>query len=281
MNTLSNQQRINSNPVISNAPVKQADLSPHKRRLLLIKNIANRFFSSPTLRFLLNGTTLAGSVAILALSSTLAVSVIAVCITVLASIALVIHSAKNAKKIAYEVTLFAVVILNAFKCHPRTWWDQITPHLYLGAMPLKNFDHHRKLSQLNVQAVLSMTENFEFYTKSLLSVPCTSADWKERNIQHLNLSTKDFRPIPLEILEQGVAFLEQQIRENKRCYVHCKAGKSRSSTTVLAYLLKQKIVPSIDEGLKFLQKKHPFASLSTGKRRILEQYFRKHCTAVV
>lgn len=47
----------------------------------------------------------------------------------------------------------------------------------------------------------------------------------------------DFQVPPLEVLEQGVAELRTVVNKNKVALVHCKAGRGRSASLVLCYLV--------------------------------------------
>lgn len=55
-------------------------------------------------------------------------------------------------------------------------------------------------------------------------------------------------------------------------YIHCQLGISRSVALCLAYLLKERIVMNVDEGMKFIKKKRPIADPNFGFLSQLEDY---------
>ncbi|MCB1136811.1 MAG: hypothetical protein KDK78_11125, partial [Chlamydiia bacterium] len=42
------------------------------------------------------------------------------------------------------------------------YWDQITTFTWLGAMPLENYGHVEKITEIGVKAILSINEEHEF-----------------------------------------------------------------------------------------------------------------------
>lgn len=185
---------------------------------------------------------------------------------------------RKRKKIVYRISLFVTIVFKAIRPNSHPWWHEVAPKLHLGAIPLKNFRHDEKIAnRLGAKAVLSLLEDFEFKTKGIKSKPVNNYDWRRLGVTHLIIPSVDFKPLPLETLEQGVAFLEENIENGVSCYVHCKAGKGRSAAMVVAYLLKKGVVNSVDEGVDYLKKKRPFISIPKHKRHTLEHYYQKHC----
>lgn len=64
-------------------------------------------------------------------------------------------------------------------------------------------------------------------------------EWAEWGVTQLQLSTVDFNNAPSqEMIRRGVAFIEEMNENEKTVYVHCKAGRGRSTTLVACYLMK-------------------------------------------
>ncbi|CAJ0862674.1 6708_t:CDS:2, partial [Entrophospora sp. SA101] len=64
---------------------------------------------------------------------------------------------------------------------------------------------------------------------------------KEEEVEELEISVKDLVEEDVENgLKLAVDFIDQAYNDNTPIYVHCKAGKSRSVTAVLAYLIKSR-----------------------------------------
>jgi protein-tyrosine phosphatase len=54
----------------------------------------------------------------------------------------------------------------------------------------------------------------------------------------VSIPTPDFKPVPKNIIAEGVRAIEDNIGKSK-VYVHCKSGKGRSAVIVLAYVMKK------------------------------------------
>ena len=80
----------------------------------------------------------------------------------------------------------------------------------------------------------------EFYDTTLQFVFVYSGqEWAEWGVMQLHLATVDFNNAPSqEMLRRGVAFIEKMNKNESSVYVHCKAGRGRSTTLVACYLMK-------------------------------------------
>ena len=67
----------------------------------------------------------------------------------------------------------------------------------------------------------------------------TGQEWAEWGVTQLQLATIDFNNAPSqEMLWKGVGFIEKMDKKKNSVYVHCKAGRGRSTTLVACYLMK-------------------------------------------
>jgi hypothetical protein len=82
----------------------------------------------------------------------------------------------------------------------------------------------------------------------------------------------------LEQLCEGVAWLTERLPRGP-VYVHCAAGHGRSATMVIAYLLSQYVVGSVEEGIAFLKARRPGVRLNTCQRAILEAFRLENCSS--
>lgn len=114
------------------------------------------------------------------------------------------------------------------KRHRR--WDRITDHVILGAVPLWRDDvrHLREVEGVTgiVNCCREWDSHLEFYGRL--------------GMRQLHVPTLDFFLPSLEDCRRGVAFIHDRATRGESVYVHCKAGKGRSTTIVLCYLVYHK-----------------------------------------
>ena len=107
----------------------------------------------------------------------------------------------------------------------RRWWDVVDDHVIIGGLPRER--HVIELHRMGVRAVVNL---------------CAEATgptglYEELGIACLRLPTIDFSSPNLRQVEEGIAFIAAQASCDHRTYVHCKAGRGRSATLVLCWLM--------------------------------------------
>ncbi|MCL7047650.1 hypothetical protein MKW94_012585, partial [Papaver nudicaule] len=101
----------------------------------------------------------------------------------------------------------------------------------LGAVPFTT--DVPRLKELGVQGVVTLNEPYETLVPSSL--------YHDHDIDHLVIPTRDYLFAPShEDLCQAVDFIHNNVSSGKKTYVHCKAGRGRSTTVVLCYLVQTK-----------------------------------------
>lgn len=108
----------------------------------------------------------------------------------------------------------------------RNWWDRVDTHCILGAVPLGN-DPDR-LRELGVTGVINMCEEYAGPLQH----------YQRLGIEQLWLPTTDFHHPSKQMVIQGAEFLERHKQQGGQVYVHCKAGRARSATIVLWWLVR-------------------------------------------
>lgn len=181
----------------------------------------------------------------------------------------VLYICKHFKEILFEVSLI-------YTQHTtKHWFDEITPNIVLGALPLH--EHFDAIKNENVNSILSMVDAFELENETFDIIH----GWQGTGLDHKHIETPDFIGVENHKIQEGVEFLEQQIQENKKVYVHCKAGRGRSASVVAAYLLKHGvgkkgsldyIPPNADllEIYTFLKSKRPQVNLNRNQQNAIK-----------
>jgi len=150
-----------------------------------------------------------------------------------------------------------------------TWYSRIDHNLILGAMPFKSMVEELKAE--NVGGVVCCTEEFE--TKAGYNA-MQPEDWGKNDIKFHHIPMQDFvgstsRPN----IQRAVEFIEGVTAEGKTCYVHCKAGRTRSATVATCYLMKKHdYMPNV--AMSVLQTKRPQVLLRSAHWRTVNEYRR-------
>jgi predicted protein tyrosine phosphatase len=120
--------------------------------------------------------------------------------------------------------------------------SQITPQIHLGGQ------HNRRgwktLAARGVTAVVNMRVEYDDLAAGIAPA------------RYLHLPTVDETPPSLAHLEQGVAFVAQEIAAGGVVYVHCASGIGRAATMVAAYLVRQGASP--EQAWARIQEVRPF-----------------------
>lgn len=116
------------------------------------------------------------------------------------------------------------------------WWHNINEHIILGAIPLHNANHLEQLNQEKIGAVLSILEDFEMIPTLYLH-PISAEDWIDNNIKFMQVKVPDGSKVPLGDIKKCISYLSENVENHRKCYVHCKAGRGRSASIVLCYML--------------------------------------------
>lgn len=139
----------------------------------------------------------------------------------------------GARALFYPTLLYNVV-RNKMQSEFR-WWDRIDEYVLLGAVPFPT--DVPRLKALDVGGVVTLNEPYETLVPTSL--------YHDYNIEHLVIPTRDYLFAPSHAdISQAVEFIHGNALCGKTSYVHCKAGRGRSTTIVLCYLVKyKKMVP--------------------------------------
>ncbi len=188
---------------------------------------------------------------------------------------------QHKKEIIYEVSLLAVISLNALFPNTFHWWNKIDEGLYLGAIPLQK---HVDLLQKELQgpiAILSLVEPFELEDQYLLTRATSHAEWQRRGIPVMQIPAVDFTAVPQDHLDQAVQYIYDMQKQGRTVYVHCKAGIERSATAIAAFLLKHgpasgKKFTSVDSVIQFVKTKRAHVKIHKNpSRTTVHEYYQR------
>ncbi|KAL6851761.1 hypothetical protein ACP4OV_020325 [Aristida adscensionis] len=131
-------------------------------------------------------------------------------------------------RVLFYPTLLYNVLRNRFEAEFR-WWDRVDQYILLGAVPFSS--DVPRLKQLGVKGVVTLNEPYETLVPTSL--------YQAHGINHLQIPTRDYLFAPsLEDICRAVDFIHRNEMQGGGTYVHCKAGRGRSTTIVLCYLIK-------------------------------------------
>jgi dual specificity MAP kinase phosphatase len=145
--------------------------------------------------------------------------------------------------------------------------SQITANLFLGSQysPVGL----EKLKALGVTAIVNMREH-DVYEEA-----------RYEGIKYLHLSTVDNTPPSLEILMKGANFVDEEIKNGGKVYIHCRQGLGRGPTMTIAYLIKTGL--TYEDAFTMVKKVRTFINprpAQIARLKELEQFLETHKTKV-
>lgn len=125
---------------------------------------------------------------------------------------------------------------------PLLGFSRITPNIYVG--PQYRTRGKVKLEAHGIDAGVNLRLEYDDAASGLALT------------HYCYLPTVDDTPISLSDLEQGVAFITEQVQAGRKVYIHCAGGIGRAPTMAAAYFISQGMHP--DEALALIRRRRPF-----------------------
>ncbi|KAG6662132.1 hypothetical protein CIPAW_03G221600 [Carya illinoinensis] len=164
-------------------------------------------------------------------------------------------------RILFYPTLLYNVLRNKIEAEFR-WWDEIDQFLLLGAVPFPK--DVPRLKQLGVGGVITLNEPYETLVPTTL--------YHSHEIDHLVIPTRDYLFAPSFVdINRAVDFIHKNALCGISTYVHCKAGRGRSTTIVLCYLVRYKDMTPVD-ALDYVRSRRPRVLLAPSQWKAVEEY---------
>ena len=161
-------------------------------------------------------------------------------------------------RLAARLLFYPTLFYNLALCALRPswqWWNWVDGTVLLGALSMGR--HVPALKSLGVTGVVNTCAE---YAGPL-------AQYEQAGIEQFRVPTTDFTPPTVESIKSSLAFIERHAARGGKVYVHCKAGRGRSATVAICYLIARGLSP--DEAQAKLSRVRPQVMRSLAKRKVV------------
>lgn len=164
-----------------------------------------------------------------------------------------------------RILFYPTLLYNVFRNKIETefrWWDHVDQFVLLGAVPFPK--DVPRLKQLGVGGVITLNEPYETLVPTSL--------YHAHGIDHLVIPTRDYLFAPsFGDINRAVEFIHKNACSGRTTYVHCKAGRGRSTTIVLCYLVEYKHM-SPAAALEYVRSRRPRVLLAPSQWEAVQEY---------
>ena len=108
----------------------------------------------------------------------------------------------------------------------RDWWNVIDDHVVLGAVPFPR--DVLALADMGVRGIVNTCEEYDGPVN----------EYQQFGIEQFHMPTIDFTHPSDDDVDTAIAFIEKHVSAGNKVYVHCKAGRGRSATVAICWLMK-------------------------------------------
>lgn len=145
----------------------------------------------------------------------------------------------------------------------RNWYDFIDDHVIVGARPFR-----RDVAGMSVAGVKAVVNTCEEYAGPVI-------EYDQFGIVQLHIPTIDFTHPTLDNIEQGVEFVQEHVAKNEIVYIHCKAGRARSATVALCWLVAHRSMTAAQAQMVLISKR-PHIHPRLTDRAVVKEFVAKH-----
>ena len=138
-----------------------------------------------------------------------------------------INSENPIVRFLIRASFYPTLFLNRAMCAVGVWqrWDWVDEHVAVGALPSSRF--LLKLADEDISALVNLCLEYRGNERRLAAL----------GIAQLHLPTLDYHRPCTDDIARAVDFIKEQIEAGKKTYIHCKAGRGRSVTIAVSYLM--------------------------------------------
>ena len=171
-------------------------------------------------------------------------------------------------RVLYYPTLLWGIVRTTINPHAH-WYDRIDEKVVLGALPIHSVVE-KLMAKEQIRAVVTCNEPYE----TRLISP-SKKGWAELGVIPCYIPTVDYNNAPtLPQIRKAMDFISN-IKDGTSVYVHCKAGRSRSATVVVCYLIR-KYGLNPDDALLFVEEKRPNVVLGSAHKERVEEFYKMY-----
>ncbi len=165
----------------------------------------------------------------------------------------------KARVLFYPTLVWNVVLGRWFKS--RNWWDRIDTYVLLGALPFA-----RDVPQLFDAGIRAVVNTCEEYAGPV-------EQYKSFDMEQMWMPTIDFTHPSYQDVCRAVEFIDKNVMAEKSVYIHCKAGRGRSATVAICWLMKDKQINASD-AQRWLTEKRPHVNQHLTSRPVVQEFER-------
>lgn len=85
------------------------------------------------------------------------------------------------------------------------------------------------------------------------------------------IQARDFKPVRMEEFVEAVDFLLNESKQSRYVYVHCKAGRGRSASVMIAFIMRY-YGWSYDNAYEYIVTHRPSININTYQRDAITEY---------
>ncbi|KAI8059162.1 protein-tyrosine phosphatase-like protein [Gongronella butleri] len=157
------------------------------------------------------------------------------------------------------------IAVNLFGCvNGWHWYDLLDDRVFLGALPTPALIRDLK-TRKQLSVVINLCAEF----------PGFDDTYQDMDVLQIRLPTPDFTTPSVDLLHTGVDTMLDIIRQDHQSsiYIHCKAGRGRSATLALCFLLR-KYALSPAEAQEILLQHRPQADKHLHKQMEVRTFYK-------